>query len=166
MFCFVCSRLLGETRGDPSEAHFVHQWLQYMTRDSDLGCQSLRQKEQCLRERKLYTEEADRACVLESKPFYYFVDRIWLTTWFLRICDGDIGKGPIPNGTLAGPEGRLNPEARPRGNFTGGFSIVTPSLWEYLVATYGLTGDVYTSDDITGPEYYDLRQSIEDWRLN
>ncbi|KAL0096490.1 hypothetical protein J3Q64DRAFT_1816955 [Phycomyces blakesleeanus] len=166
LFCFACSRQLGETRGDSSEAHFVHGILKTLTHDSEIGQESLRQKEQCLRERELYATDADRASVLESDPHYYFVDRMWLTTWFLRTCDGDIGKGPIPNHTLAGPDDKLNPDARPRGNFAGGISIVTPYLWKYLVDTYGLSGNVYTSDDIKGPEYCELRQSIADWRLN
>lgn len=105
----------------------------------------MERRQQCIRERSLYAEQADRKSV--SKEKYYFVERLWLLTWFLRLCDGKIGEGPIANDALEDPErpGKLNHHARPRGNFKGGFSIVTPFLWDYLVNTYGLAGKTYTS---------------------
>ncbi|CAO3620529.1 unnamed protein product [Cunninghamella echinulata] len=167
MYCFTCSRLLGETRGDPSEAHYVNLLLEALTRDSELGQEAMRQKQQCMYERKLHKEQTDQAYILDSKPHYFLIERVWLCSWFLRLCDGKIGVGPINNRPLATSptDDTLNPKARPRGNFSGGFGIVTPTLWEYLVKTYGLEGRAYTSDDIKGPAYYELRESIVKWRL-
>ncbi|KAI8389282.1 hypothetical protein BD560DRAFT_430256 [Blakeslea trispora] len=54
----------------------------------------------------------------------------------------------------------------PRDDIKGRFSIVTPFLWEYLVKTYGLVGNTPSSEDVTGPEYCGLIDSIRDWRLN
>ncbi|CAO3627472.1 unnamed protein product [Cunninghamella blakesleeana] len=166
MFCFVCNRLLGETRGDPSEAYYVNSLLEQLTRDSDLGQQAMEQKKQCMRERILHREETDRAYILESEP-YYLIERVWLCSWFLRLCDGRIGVGPINNRPLAtsDKDDTLNPKAKPKGNFSGGFGVCSPKLWHYLVETYGLEGKAYTSDDIKGPEYDELRQAIVDWRL-
>jgi hypothetical protein len=97
--------------------------------------------------------------------------------------------GPINNLPLATSDSNdaLNPNARPRGNFAGGFGICTPELWQYLVEQYGLAGRAYTSckelglllfvlltpsflslhfiDDIKGPGYGELRDSIVNWRL-
>jgi hypothetical protein len=147
MFCFDCNRQVGETRGDPSEAYHVNRLLEYLTQGSELGREAMGRKHQCIKERLLYLQYADRACVLDD--FYYIVDRLWTTSWFLRLCDGKIGQGAITNDQLKDPEtGRLNPLARPRGSFKGGFSIVTPALWDYLVETYGLIGEVYTSGNV------------------
>ncbi|KAI8073421.1 uncharacterized protein B0P05DRAFT_160248 [Gilbertella persicaria] len=167
MYCFDCKRLLGETRGDPSEAHYVDLLLKLLTHDSEKGREAMRKRYQCMQERILYAEHADRASVFNSEKFY-FVERLWLISWFLRLCDGKTGTGPISNHELDDPEreGKLNPHSRPRGNFKGGFSIVSPFLWDYLVKTYGLSGKPYTSDDVTGPEYCDLMESIRNWRLN
>lgn len=156
---------MGESRGDPSEAHYVDLLLNALTHDSDVGREALERKRQCMIERQLYQEEADRASVLLSKPCYYLIDRTWLCSWFLRLCDGKIGSGPVTNKGLEDEQGRLNPDARPRGAFSGGFSIVTPHLWEYLVKTYGLSGKAHCSTDIQGPEYVGLRQAIENWKL-
>lgn len=108
-------------------------------------------REQCMEERQLYNECADRATVVADGKRFYFVERLWLISWFLRLCDGKIGVGPIANHELEDPdrEGKMNPSSRPRGNFTGGFSVVTPSLWEYLVKTYSLSGNEYSSGKIT-----------------
>lgn len=105
----------------------------------------MERRQQCIRERVLYHNQADRKMVVRDK--YYFVERLWLLTWFLRLCDGKLGVGPIANNDLEDPEhpDKMNHRARPRGNFTGGISIVTPFLWEYLVKTYGLAGRAYTS---------------------
>ncbi|KAI9486966.1 MAG: hypothetical protein EXX96DRAFT_61126 [Benjaminiella poitrasii] len=167
MFCFDCNRLLGETRGDLSEAHYVNILLEAITHDSEKGKEAMRQRQQCMDERLLYSEHADRISVINNGK-YYFIERLWLISWFLRLCDGKIGIGPIANHELEDPEreGKMNPASRPRGNFKGGFSIVTPFLWDYLVQTYGLSGNIYTSDDVTGPEYCGLRDSIDNWRLN
>ncbi|KAG0177139.1 hypothetical protein DFQ28_000820 [Apophysomyces sp. BC1034] len=143
MYCFTCSRLLGELRGDPSEAYHVNQLLEILTQGSELGRQAMRRKNQCMRERLLYAEEADTAAVLKTR--YYLVDRMWICSWFLRLCDGKIGVGPIMNEPLEAEDGKINPNARPRGTFCGGFSIVTPHLWHYLVETYGLAGKEFTS---------------------
>ncbi|KAG2195395.1 hypothetical protein INT46_005553 [Mucor plumbeus] len=168
MYCFDCKRLLGETRGDSSEAHYVDLLLKTLTHDSDKGKEAMARRSQCMEERQLYSEHADRASVVSDGKRYYFIERIWLISWFLRLCDGKIGTGPIANHELEDPEreGRLNPNSRPRGNFKGGFSVVTPFLWNYLVETYGLSGLSYTSDDTTGPEYCGLNESIVNWRLN
>ncbi|KAI8067608.1 hypothetical protein BC940DRAFT_301143 [Gongronella butleri] len=165
LFCFDCSRLLGETRGDVTEAHYVNHLLEILTQDSELGREALRQKQQCMNERLMQRQDVDRLCILDNK--YYLVERVWLCTWFLRLCDGKIGEGPVNNKPLAisDDDSTLNPNARPKGNFVGGFGVVTPELWDYLVDTYGLEGEIYTSDDIQGPEYAELRQSIIDWRL-
>ncbi|KAI8967117.1 hypothetical protein BDF20DRAFT_902664 [Mycotypha africana] len=146
MYCFDCKRLLGETRGDSSEAHYVDMLLETLTHDSEKGKESMRKREQCMKERLLYAEHADRASVVANGK-YYFVERVWLISWFLRLCDGKIGVGPVANDELEDPnrEGKLNPNSRPRGNFKGGFSIVSPLLWNYLVETYGLSGGTYTS---------------------
>lgn len=135
---------LGETRGDPSEAHYVDLLLEVLTRRSEVGRQALLRKRQCMIERQMYVEEADRLSVLQSGR-YYLVDRSWICSWFLRLCDGKIADSPIANDQLSAGDGRLNPEARPRGAFSGGFSIVTPNLWKYLVETYGLVGKEYSS---------------------
>ncbi|KAI9357744.1 hypothetical protein BD770DRAFT_427506 [Pilaira anomala] len=166
MFCFDCKRLCGESRGDSSESYHVDTLLKTLTHDSVKGREAMERRQQCIRERSLYAEQADRKSVSQGK--YYFVERLWLLTWFLRLCDGKIGEGPIANDALEDPErpGKLNHRARPRGNFKGGFSIVTPFLWDYLVNTYGLAGKIYTSDDIVGPEYCELNESIVKWRLN
>ncbi|KAL9546776.1 hypothetical protein PS6_007489 [Mucor atramentarius] len=168
MYCFDCKRLLGETRGDSSEAHYVNLLLKTLTHDSKKGQEAMARRSQCMEERQLYAEHADRASVVSDGKKYYFIERIWLISWFLRLCDGKIGTGPIANHELEDPEheGKLNPASRPRGNFKGGFSIVTPFLWNYLVETYGLSGQAYTSDDTTGPEYCGLNEAIVNWRLN
>ncbi|KAG1419222.1 hypothetical protein G6F58_004716 [Rhizopus delemar] len=167
LYCFVCNRLLGETRGDKSEAHYVDLLLQTLTYDSVQGKQALQRRNQCMKERELYREQADRYSVYIGEK-YYFVDRMWMCSWFLHLCDGKLGEGPVTNDGLEDPDvpGRLNPASRPRGSFRGGFSIVTPTLWEYLVNTYGLIGGTYTSDDTTGPDYEPLNNSIVEWRLN
>ncbi|CAO3668596.1 unnamed protein product [Rhizopus stolonifer] len=167
LYCFVCNRLLGENRGDASEAHYVDLLLETLTWDSDQGKEALRKRNQCMSERELYRKQADRYSVYMGEK-YYFVDRMWLCSWFLRLCDGKIGEGPVDNEMLEDTEvpGRLNPNSRPRGSFKGGFSIVTPFLWEYLVTTYGLSGGIYTSDDTTGTDYEPLNNSIVEWRLN
>lgn len=137
---------MGESRGDPSESHYVDKLLEHLTHDSDKGREAMARRQQCMEERLLYAEHADRASVVNNGT-YHFIERIWLISWFLRLCDGKIGSGPIANHELEDPErlGKLNPTSRPRGNFKGGFSIVTPFLWDYLVKTYGLQGNVYTS---------------------
>lgn len=106
----------------------------------------MERRNQCISERQLYANHADRKSVRDN-GFYHFVERLWLLTWFLRLCDGKIGQGPIANNALEDPEreGKMNHRSRPRGNFKGGFSIVDPFLWEYLVKTYGLAGRAYTS---------------------
>lgn len=107
----------------------------------------MKRRQQCMEERLLYNEHADRASVVENGKKFYFVERLWLISWFLRLCDGKIGVGPIANHELEDPnrEGKMNPASRPRGNFTGGFSVVSPFLWEYLVKTYGLSGKEFSS---------------------
>lgn len=172
-------------RGDKSEAHYVDLLLQTLTYDSVQGKQALQRRNQCMKERELYREQADRYSVYIGEK-YYFVDRMWMCSWFLHLCDGKLGEGPVTNDGLEDPDvpGRLNPASRPRGSFKGGFSIVTPTLWEYLVNTYGLIGGIYTSgiieylshflrhankllqDDTTGPDYEPLNNSIVEWRLN
>lgn len=138
---------LGETRGDPSEAYYVNSLLEQITRDSELGQQAMEQKKQCIYERKLHREETDRACILKCEPHYYLIERVWLCSWFLRLCDGKIGVGPINNRPLAisPTDDTLNPKAKPKGNFSGGFGICSYKLWHYLVDTYGLEGRAYTS---------------------
>ncbi|ORX50881.1 hypothetical protein DM01DRAFT_1408875 [Hesseltinella vesiculosa] len=165
LFCFNCSRLLGETRGDESEAYYVNHLLEILTNGSELGREALRQKQQCMDERIMQRELVDRLYIL-NQP-YFLVERVWLCSWFLRLCDGKIGQGPVNNLPLAISEedDTLDPSARPKGNFVGGFGIITPELWYYLTDTYGLVGSTYTSDDIQGAEYDDLRQAIIDWRL-
>ncbi|CAO3645983.1 unnamed protein product [Mucor hiemalis] len=167
MFCFDCKRLCGESRGDSSESYHVDTLLNTLTYDSVKGREALQRRNQCISERQLYANHADRKSVYDGGLFY-FVERLWLLTWFLRLCDGKIGVGPIANDALEDPEneGKLNHVSRPRGNFKGGFSIVDPFLWDYLVKTYGLAGRAYTSDDVVGPEYCELNASIENWRLN
>ncbi|CEG66091.1 hypothetical protein RMATCC62417_02735 [Rhizopus microsporus] len=167
LYCFDCNRLLGEMRGDASEAYYVNLLLEALTHDSEKGREAMRNRNRCMQERVLYTEQADRYAVL-TKERYYFVDRLWMCSWFLRLCDGKLGEGPVANDSLEDPEnpGKLNPHSRPRGSFKGGFSIVTPELWDYLIKTYGLKGGTYTSDDINGPEYKELRDAIVEWRLN
>ncbi|KAF7728901.1 hypothetical protein EC973_005296 [Apophysomyces ossiformis] len=134
---------LGETRGDPSEAYYVNMLLEMLTQNTERGRQAMREKNQCMHERLLYADETDRAVVLKSR--YYLVDRVWICSWFLRLCDGKIGVGPVTNMPLEAEDGKVNPSARPRGAFSGGFSIVTPHLWHYLVETYGLAGKEFTS---------------------
>lgn len=123
--------------------------METLTHDSVKGREALERRHQCIHERGLYSEHADRKSVLDGGK-YYFVERVWLLTWFLRLCDGKLGEGPIQNEPLEDLDipGKLNHRARPRGNFKGGFSIVTPFLWDYLVKTYGLAGNVYTSGKV------------------
>ncbi|KAI8377708.1 uncharacterized protein BYT42DRAFT_533320 [Radiomyces spectabilis] len=164
MYCFTCSRLLGESRGDQSEAEYVDHLLEIITRDSELGRGAMERRKQCMDERQLYAHDCDRLSVLTSGQ-YFFVDRMWICSWFLRLCDGKVGVGPIDNTALADENGRLNPSARPRGAFSGGFSIVTPELWNYLVETYGLLGPAFGAEDAQGPAYDELHKAIDNWGL-
>ncbi|KAI9319689.1 hypothetical protein BX666DRAFT_2131660 [Dichotomocladium elegans] len=165
MFCFTCNRLLGETRGDASEEHYVDQLLQSLTYDSDIGRQQLLRRRQCMYERHLYDLHADRGYLLRAIPYFYFVNRNWFRPWFLSLCDGRLAKTPIMNEDLEDEDGQLNPLARPREGHPAMFNIVTPALWRYLVDTYGLVGKEFRSDLHMGTEYADLWKSIEDWRL-
>ncbi|KAI9276767.1 hypothetical protein BDA99DRAFT_494084 [Phascolomyces articulosus] len=166
MYCFTCSRQLGESRGDESEEYYVDHLLENLTHDSELGRQQLVKRRQCMFERGLYLTEADRKSVLSATPCFYFVDRMWLWAWFLRLCDGKLAVEPITNKALEDEDGLLNRDARPKGGSTTAFSIVTPKLWNYLVQTYGLSGKAFQSNEIQGrPEYTKLWQSIDDWKL-
>ncbi|KAI8149666.1 hypothetical protein BJV82DRAFT_662952 [Fennellomyces sp. T-0311] len=165
MYCFTCSRQLGELRGDETEEHYVDYLLEALTQDSDIGRNQLAKRRQCMFERELHVNEADRKSVLESTPCFYFIDRMWLWAWFLRLCDGKLATSEITNTLLEDESGKLNADARPRGGFTVAFSIVTPRLWNYLVDTYGLSGKAFQSNEIQGPEYAALWKSIDDWKL-
>ncbi|KAG2228239.1 hypothetical protein INT45_011031 [Circinella minor] len=147
MYCFTCSRQLGETRGDESEEYYVDQLLENLTHDSDKGREQLTKRRQCLFERGLHITDSDRKSVLSSTPCFYFIDRMWLWAWFLRLCDGKLATEPITNKILEDEKGELNRDARPRGGSTVAFSIVTPRLWNYLVKTYGLVGKSYQSSN-------------------
>ncbi|CAM0138212.1 hypothetical protein VKS41_001453 [Umbelopsis sp. WA50703] len=164
LYCFTCSRILGETRGDPSEAQYIDNLLETLTEGSEKGKLEMKKRRRCLAEREMYYNEVDKLCVLRADQ-YYFIDRLWMTKWFLSLCDGRIAEEKVTNQHLTSDGGRFSHEARPNGSFSGGFSIVSPTLWHYLAEEYGIEGGTFTSDDIMDAEYDELRHALEHWGI-
>lgn len=148
----------------------------------------MKKRRRCLAEREMYYTEADKRSVLRGEK-YYFIDRLWMTKWFLSLCDGRIAEEKVTNQHLTDERGHFCHGARPNGSFTGGFSIVSPTLWEYLCDEYGVEGGTFTSgmhfydfinkcilqysksnaiiyaDDIQDPVYDELRNALERWGI-
>ncbi|CAO3660369.1 unnamed protein product [Umbelopsis ramanniana] len=164
LYCYTCSRILGETRGDPSESQYVDNLLETLTEGCEKGKQEMKKRRRCLAEREMYYNEVDKLTVLRAEK-YYFIDRLWMTKWFLSLCDGRIAEEKVTNQHLTDEDGRFSHIARPNGSFTGGFSIVSPSLWEYLSTAYGVIGGTFTSDDIQDPVYNELRTALQRWGI-
>jgi hypothetical protein len=179
---------LGETRGDPSESQYVDNLLVTLTEGCEKGRAEMKKRRRCLAEREMYYTEADKRSVLRGEK-YYFIDRLWMTKWFLSLCDGRIAEEKVTNQHLTDERGHFCHGARPNGSFTGGFSIVSPTLWEYLCDEYGVEGGTFTSgmhfydfinkcilqysksnaiiyaDDIQDPVYDELRNALERWGI-
>jgi hypothetical protein len=131
----------------------VDTLLETMTEGCEKGRQEMKKRRRCLAERELYYNEVDKLDVLRGEK-YYFIDRLWMTKWFLSLCDGRIAEEKVTNKHLTDEDGRISRDARPNGSFNGGFSIVSPSLWDYLSEEYGIDGGTFTSGKILGSFYY------------
>lgn len=115
-----------------------------LTEGCEKGREQMKKRRRCLAERDMYYNEVDKRSVLRGEK-YYFIDRLWMTKWFLSLCDGRIAEEKVTNQHLTDEHGHFSHDARPNGSFTGGFSIVSPTLWEYLHNEYGVEGGTFTS---------------------
>ncbi|KAI9311299.1 hypothetical protein BX666DRAFT_1833301, partial [Dichotomocladium elegans] len=162
-WCLKCKEVmhkLGGENANPNEDYKVRTTLEYMDAEESLD-------ERRKAEHQLYVQELRRE---DMNIKHYLIEKNWARSWMMfRTREGSPLPGRITNQKLARQNGTLNPNIRlPVDKYRPApethADIISEKLWKYLYKIYGVSGKIYSEDDVQYPEYTRLKAYIDHFK--